>query len=78
MRHGRDPVLLEQAAQLLVVERLPVPAGEHQWTDFPASNSPLTEEKGGGGIRPTETKSHAVKSRPVLGTFPYTRAREIQ
>ena len=44
VRHGRDPVLAEQAAQLLVVERLPAQAGEHQWIGYPASNSPLTKK----------------------------------
>ena len=47
-------------------------------TGSPTSNSPLTEEKGGTGISPTETKSYAVISRPVPSTLPYTRAREIQ
>ena len=44
-------------------------------TGSPASNSPLTEEKRGTGISLTDTKSYAVKRRPVPSTSPL-RARE--
>ena len=32
VRHGRNPKLAQQPPQLLVIERLPLPTGEHQWT----------------------------------------------
>ena len=78
VRHGRNPVLAEQAAQLLVVERLPARAGEHQWTGSPASNSPLTEEKGRNRYKSNRNKELCCEKPTGSQYFPYTREREIQ
>ena len=55
VRHGSNPKLAQQPPQLLVIERLPLPTGEHQWTGS-LSERPCRFEN----LQGTSTQRHPV------------------
>ena len=69
VRHGRNPKLAQQAAQLAVMERPPAPMGEHQRTGFLLQRLRRLEN-----LQGTATQRHpvpAVRLCPPRGDGPH-------